>query len=81
MRIRTYKLSEIKILQRILQKGPKTKLLMFNILVEMLPCSVLQFGICLVSTKSSAYIHHKVLFTDFFNENDDVPKKHMHKEP
>lgn len=72
MRIRTYKLSEIKILQRILQKGPKTKLL-----VEMLPCSVLQFGVCLVSIpESSACIHHKVLFTDFSNENDDVPKAH-----
>lgn len=81
MRIRTHKLSEIKILQRILQKVPKTKLLMFNILVEMLPCSALQFGICLVSRpESSACIHHKVLFTDFSNENDDVPK-HMHKEP
>lgn len=77
MRIRTYKLSEIKSLQRILQKGSKTKLLMFNILVEMLPCSVLQFGVCLVSIpESSACIHHKVLFTDFPNENDDVPKAH-----
>lgn len=77
MRIRTYKLSEIKILQRTLQKGPKTKLLMLNISVQMLPCSVLQFGVCLVSIpETSACSHHKVLFTDFSNGNDDVPKAH-----